>query len=192
MIESFFWRKFLVRSGLAKLLPSVRRELSGGEAYLQYYSDRTLSVPLTQLADNALLPNVRTPDSIDFACGVPRCELNLDLRRAMHENRPTIAWGDRELRSELAARFQLDHGVEHEAADEVLVTHGAAGAFAAAIDAFVNPGDAAVAFDPMSPVFSIGLKHRRARIRNVPAWSEDGRLRFAMDRFTKAMRGASS
>ena len=72
----------------------------------------------------------------------------------------------------------------------MLITHGATGAFAAAIDAFVNPGDPVVLFDPTAPIFPIGLAHRRARVRWVPTWGDAGRCRFPMDAFAKAMRGA--
>ena len=108
----------------------------------------------------------------------------------VHDRHPTSAWGKMELREMLAAQFRLDHGAEHDPADEVLITHGASGAFAAAIDAFVNPGDRVVLFDPTSPIFAIGLKHRRATIRRVPTWSNDGHVGFAMDALTRAMRGA--
>jgi aspartate/methionine/tyrosine aminotransferase len=188
VIDSFFWRKFIVRSGLARLIPSIRRELAGGEDYLRFYSDRTLAAPLTELTDNALLPEIRTPDSINLALGAPSCEFPIDVRRGL--NVCPSAWGDLNLRADLAAQFQLDHGVEHDPNDEVLITHGASGAFASALDAFVNPGDTAVLFDPTSPIFPIGLKHRRARIRWIPTWSDTGRLRFALDALAKAMRGA--
>jgi aspartate/methionine/tyrosine aminotransferase len=188
VIESFFWRKFLIRSGIARLFPSVRDCLLGGEEYLRFYSDRTLAVPITALTDNSLLPVIATPDSINLALGAPRCDM--PVGRSHDEQKGQSPWGDLALRSDLAAQFHLDHGPEHEPSDEVLITHGASGAFAAAIDAFINPGDAAVLFDPTSPIFPIGLQHRRARIRWVPTWSEGGRLRFAMDAFAKAMRGA--
>jgi aspartate/methionine/tyrosine aminotransferase len=188
VIDSFFWRRLLVRSGIARLLPSIRSELHGAEDYLHFYSDRTLAVPLSTLTDNALLPDIATPDSINLALGAPRCDVSFG--RGFNERRPASAWGDLELRSDLTARFHLEHGVEHDPNDEVLITHGASGACAAAIDAFINPGDAAVLFDPTSPIFPIGLKHRRARIRWVPTWSDAGRLRFAMDAFARAMRGA--
>jgi aspartate/methionine/tyrosine aminotransferase len=188
--DSFFWRKLLVRTGAARLVPSVRRAMAGGEDYLRFYSDRTLGIPLTQLTDNALLPDVATPDSINLAVGAPRCEMPFGAGRGTHDQRPGSAWGDVELRAELAARFRFHHGAEHDPADEVLVTHGATGAFAAAIDAFINPGDRVVLFDPSSPIFAIGLTHRRARVRWAPTWSDDGRVRFAMDAFAKAMRGA--
>jgi aspartate/methionine/tyrosine aminotransferase len=188
VVESFFWRKLLVRSGLARFLPSVQRELLGGEAYLHQYSDRTLALPLGQLLDHALLPEVTTPGSINLALGTPPCELPVPHGRGLRQSQ--IAWGLPELRADLAADFQLNHGPEHDPADEVLITHGASGAFAAALDTFVNPGDRAVLFDPTSPIFPIGLAHRRASIRWVPTWSENGQVRFGMDAFAKAMRGA--
>lgn len=188
MTDSFFLRRFLARTGIARYLPSVRQALAGGEECLRFYSDRTLGVPLTALTDNALLPDIATPDSIHLALGAPRCDS--PVGRSPVERKVQSPWGDLELRSELAVQFHLDHGPEYEPADEVLITHGASGAFAAAIDAFNNPGDAAVLFDPTSPIFPIGLKHRRARIRWVPTWSDSGTLRFAMDVFAKAMRGA--
>jgi aspartate/methionine/tyrosine aminotransferase len=189
VIESFTLRKVLARTGLARLFPSVRRSLAGGEDYLRFYSDRTLAVPLDQLADPAVLPDVHTPDSINLALGVPRCDLSIP-NRGNSEGRSISAWGDFELRTELAAQLHLDHGAEYDPADEVLITHGATGAFAAAIDAFVNPGDGVVLFDPTSPIFPVGLAHRRARVRWVRTWSDEGRVRFAMDEFTKVMRAA--
>jgi aspartate/methionine/tyrosine aminotransferase len=188
LIDSFFWRKLFVRTGLTGLFPSLRNELNGGVDYLRYYSDRTLALPLADLADTGLLPDIATPDSINLALGALRCDSAFG--RGIQDRRPTSAWGDLELRSRLADQFHRDHGTEHDPANDVLITHGASGAFAAAIDAFLNPGDAAVLFDPTSPIFSIGLKHRRARIRWVPTWSDNVRLRFAMDGFAKAMRGA--
>ena len=190
VIDSFFWRKLLIRSGLARLIPSVRRQLRGADDAIAWYSDRTLAVPIAELEDFALLPSIHTPNSIDFALGSPPCDISVNVGRSMNDRRAVSPWGLHELRSDLAAEFQLNHGVEHDPNDEMLITHGASGAFASCLDAFINPGDAAVLFDPTSPIFSIGLKHRRARVRWVPTWSDDGQLRFAMDRFAQAMRGA--
>jgi len=190
VVQSFFLRKLLARTGLARLLPSVRRELNGGEDYLRYYSDRTLAVPIGQLTDPALLPDVHSPESINLALGTPPCEVPVSSTRVLSDCRPASAWGDIELRSELATHLHLEHGAEYDPADEVLITHGATGAFAAAIDAFVNPGDPVVLFDPTAPIFPVGLSHRRARVRWVRTWGDAGRVRFPMDAFTKAMRGA--
>jgi hypothetical protein len=51
VIDSFFWRKVLARTGLASFFPSIRTALEGGEDYLRYYSDRTLATPLADLID---------------------------------------------------------------------------------------------------------------------------------------------
>ena len=188
VVDSFFCRKLLVRSGLARLLPSLRQKLNGGEDFLHFYSDRTLAVPVRLLTDDGLLPGTTTPDSINLAVGTPLCEWSIG--RGADSPYRISAWGNLELRDELTTQFQVDHGVEHDSEYESLITHGGSGAYAAALDAFVNPGDGAVLFDPTSPIFAIGLQHRRAHIRWVPTWSEAGRVRFAMDRFAKAMRGA--
>ncbi|HEX3146665.1 MAG TPA: pyridoxal phosphate-dependent aminotransferase [Gemmataceae bacterium] len=190
MVRSFFWRKLLARSGFARFIPSVCRSLGGGEDFLRYYSDCALAVPIDELRDPALLPDIGTPNSINLALGSPRIDLLFGLGRAVNDRRPDSAWGDIELRSEIGIKLHLDHGVEYDSTDEVLIAHGASGAYAAVLDAFVNVGDPVVLFDPTSPIFPIGLKHRRARLRWVPTWSDEGRVRFAMDVFAKTMRGA--
>ncbi len=189
MIESFFWRRFLVRVGVAQFLPGVRRTLLGGERHLHRFSDRLLAAPLNDLLDPNLMPEITTPESIDFALGVPRVDLPLSTRGASTSG-PLPAWGRLDLRTELAERFQLDHGPEHDPATEALITHGATGAVSAVLDAFVNPGDRVVLFDPTSPIFRIGLKHRRANVTWVPTTSDNGHLRFDLAHFTRAMRGA--
>lgn len=189
MIDSFFWRKLLVRSGVARLLPSVRHALGGSEVVLPRLTDRLLSLPLAALRDSALLPEINTPDSIHLAHGTPRFDLAVRLPRLIHD-RPAEPWGDPELRAELADHFHRQHGVDVNPAQDVLITHGATGAFASIIDAFVNPGDQVVLFDPCSPMFSIGLQHRRACITWVKTTSRDGEVQFDMAQFQRAMRGA--
>jgi aspartate/methionine/tyrosine aminotransferase len=187
---SFFWNKLLVRSGIARWLPSVRRLLGGSESFLRYFSDRTLSCPVRELLDPALFPDVQGPDSINLALGSPRCELPLGALRGLHDQRPLPAWGLPELREAIQQMRKEYLGPVLHSTDEVLITHGAAGAFATAIDTFINPGSPVVLFDPTSPIFSIGLQHRRAKIRWVSTHLEEGHTRFALDEFTRAMRGA--
>jgi aspartate/methionine/tyrosine aminotransferase len=93
-------------------------------------------------------------------------------------------WGLPELRQALVDQ---DH---FHANDEVLITHGAAGALGAAFDAFLNPGSRAVLLDPTAPLFAPMLRLRRARIRWVPARVENGDTRFDGQSFASAMRGA--
>jgi hypothetical protein len=56
VIESYFWRKLLVRSGLARILPRVRRELKGGDFAFgarrnasSSVAKSTLPTPLTRI-----------------------------------------------------------------------------------------------------------------------------------------------
>jgi aminotransferase len=188
--ESLFWKKLLIRTGIARLLPSVRRRLDGGERFLRYYSDRVLTAPLEELLDDALFPDVQAPDAINLALGAPRCDLPLGALRGLNDRRALGVWGVPELRQEIAEQHKLEHGPAVDPTEEVLVTHGAAGAFTVALDTFVNPSARIVLFDPTSPIYRIGLKHRRATIIWVPTRVEDGKVRFAMDAFGKAMRGA--
>jgi aspartate/methionine/tyrosine aminotransferase len=186
MLSSFFWKKLLVRTGLARLLPSVRRLLGGGERCLRYLSDRALAAPVPELIDPAWFPDVQAPDAINLALGAPRCEVPLGALRGVNDPRALDAWGLPELREEVASRLTPAPGP----GGAVLITHGATGAFAAALDTFVNPGTRVVLFDPTSPVFVLGLKHRRARVRWVRTWLEEGKVRFDIEAFAAAMRGA--
>jgi aspartate/methionine/tyrosine aminotransferase len=180
---SFFWKKFFVRTGIARFLPSVKKLLGGGERFLHYFSDRALAAPVEELIDPSWLADAQAPDTINLALGSPRCELPLGALRGVHDARGLSAWGLPELRGEIGDRQRLP-------IDEILITHGATGAFAAVIDSFVNPGARVVLFDPTSPIFILGLKHRRARIRWVRTWLEDGKTRFDIELFARAMRGA--
>jgi len=58
------------------------------------------------------------------------------------------------------------------------------------VDTFVNHGDHVVLFDPCSPLYPLVLRHRRARIRWVNTWAEDGRLRFRPEQLKNAMHRA--
>ncbi len=187
---SLFWNRLLVRTGIARFLPSVRRLLNGGESFLRYFSDRTLSCPLHELLDPTLFPDVQGPDSINLALGSPRCELPLGALRGINDHRPLPAWGLPELREAILSTRRESFGPGLHSTDEILVTHGATGAFATAIDTFINPGSRVVLMDPTSPIFPIGLRHRRAKIRWVPTHLEEGQIRFPLDQFTRSMRGA--
>jgi aspartate/methionine/tyrosine aminotransferase len=94
-----------------------------------------------------------------------------------------------ELRAAIIDRYQ-QAGRTLTPESDVLVTHGATSAFGAALDAFVNPGDRVVMFDPSSPLFALGAKSRHANVRFIPTWVEDGRCRYIAAEFEKAMRGA--
>src|SRR5207237_69840 len=78
----------------------------------------------------------------------------------------------------------------HYYSDRVLGAPRAAGAFPAVLDAFVNPGDRVVLFDPTSPLFPLALRARRARVRWLASWVEDGRTHFRLDELDRALRRA--
>jgi aspartate/methionine/tyrosine aminotransferase len=105
-------------------------------------------------------------------------------------DRRQSAWGLPELRAVVADRMHQEYGMTVQATDEVVITHGASGAFATILDTLLNPGQRVVLFDPTSPLFGLMLQQRRARIRWVPTWFDAGRTRFHHEPFVQAMRGA--
>jgi aspartate/methionine/tyrosine aminotransferase len=186
-----FVTRLLVRSGVARWLPSVRRAVAGGEGFLPYYSDRVLAAPHAELGRLSGWQEVPGPDIIDLGSGATRFDLvpSASTKLPLDRRGWPPAGGLAELRQAIAAKL-ADQAPAHSPGEEVLVTHGAAGAFAAVLDAFVNPGDRVVLFDPTSPLFILGCQSRRARIRWVPCWLEGGCIRFRLAVLAKAMRGA--
>jgi aspartate/methionine/tyrosine aminotransferase len=184
--------RWLIRTGLARFLPSVRRLVGDGSPFLRYYSNRVLAAPHAALLDAAVLLQAPGPDVIDLSLGAPRLDLVPSGSTRLPADRRgwPPAGGLPELRAAIAAKLRRDSGQSVHPDDEVLVTLGAAGAFRVAIDTFVNPGDRVVLLDPSSPLYSVTLRHHRARIRWLTTWTEDGRTRFKLDELSKLLRGA--
>ncbi len=179
----FFVRKLLARTGLARFTAEGKRLSPEQRKHLKYFSDRTLAAPLAEMQDPATFPDAVGPDAMNLNLGAPRFESPVGGWRfsADRQGNP-LPWGLPELRSRVAEKLGND--------PEVFITHGATAAYAAALDAFVNPGDKVVLFDPSSPLFWLGAKSRRAKIRAVPTWNEEGRTRFLFDALAKAMQGS--
>jgi aspartate/methionine/tyrosine aminotransferase len=185
--------KLLIRTRLAGWTPRARRLADGGTAYLRYYSDRVLTAPVEELTDSAIVPDAPAFDVLDLNQPTPdappaRGAVSVgrtDARSAPGRVPVTLP----ELRAAVADRYR-DAGRVLPSDADVFATHGATGAFAAALDAFVNPGDRVVMFDPCSPLFALGAKSRHAKVRWIPTWVEDGRCRYIAAEFEKAMRGA--
>jgi len=186
-----WFTKLLIRTGVARFTPRAKRLTDGGTRFLRYYSDRVLTAPVEELLDAAFVPDACGPEVIDLNPAAPRFESGVSLGRfaADRKGNPPPQ-GLAELRTAIADRYQRIDGRSVDAETEVLVTHGATGAFTAALDAFVNPGDRVVLFDPCSPLFALGAASRRANVRWVPTWAEDGRCRYPASAFEQAMRGA--
>ena len=187
MAIPFFWKKLLVRTGAARFLPAAKQLTDGGVDFLPYYSDRVLAAPVEELLDPATFPESPGADVVNLNLPAPAFESPVSGGRvsADRTGRPP-AWGLPSLRSAIAE--QAGRAVDPR--DEVFVTHGATAAFAAVLDAFVNPGDRVVLLDPCSPLFDLGAKSRRATIRRVPTTTANGRLTFDPDALAKALRGA--
>lgn len=193
MAIPFWLTKLLVRTRLAGLTRRGRRLADGGTAYLRYYSDRVLSAPLDTLLDPAFVPPTPAGDVIDLNQPTPDAP---PARGAVSVGRTdSICQPGRapvtlsELGHAIADRY-AQSGRELGPDTDILATHGATGAFAASLDAFVNPGDRVVLFDPTSTLFALGAQTRRAKVRWVPTWTEEGRCRYIARDFERAMRGA--
>jgi aspartate/methionine/tyrosine aminotransferase len=187
-----FLTKFLIRTGIARLLPAVQRLTDGGGSFLHYYSDQVLAAPLGELRELAAYQAVQGPDAIDLALGAPRFDLVASGSTKLPADRRgwPPPWGLSELREAIAEQLRAEHHLTVSPSDEVLATQGATGAFSLALDTFINPGDRVVLFDPTSPLYALGLRHRRARIRWIPTWMDNGRTRFSLANLAKAVAGA--
>jgi aspartate/methionine/tyrosine aminotransferase len=188
----FFLMRWLVRTGIARWLPSVRRIADGSAAYLHQLSDRVLATPFAELAAAAEFWDAPAPDAIDLALPAPRFDLTPSGSTKLPLDRrgyPALA-GLPELREAVAEALLTVSGLNLSPIDEVQITHGAAGAFHTVLDTFVRPGDRVVLFDPCSPLFALSATQRRARIEWIPTRLEGGRTRFPMEPFTRALPDA--
>lgn len=191
MTMPLWFMKFLIRTRIAGWLPSVRRLSNGGSAHLHYFSDRVLTAPIEELLDTAYTPNAIGPNVIDLNQPGPHFDAPLGPSRLNAESRwiPS-SWGTSELRNAIADLYIRRDGRAVDPDQEVVVTHGASAAYAAVLDAVINPGDGIAMFDPSSPLFALGAKSRRAQIRWISTWTEEGRLRFPTAAFERAVRTA--
>jgi aspartate/methionine/tyrosine aminotransferase len=143
-----------------------------------------------ELLDPAFVPDPAGPDIIDLNQPAMRVESGLSIGRFTTDPRGASSPGGLpELGRAIAARYLRVDGRTVIPETDILVTHGATGAYTTALETLVNPGDRVVLFDPCSPLFSLGAKSRRAKLRWLTTWTEDGRCRFMNAAFEKAMRG---
>lgn len=188
----FLFTKFLARTGLARYLPIADRLTDGGSAFVKYYSDRVLAAPVDELCDPATFPRAPGSEVMNLNLAAPQFDSPVTAGRVSADRTGgPPAWGVPALREAIADIYRRRDGRATDPREEVLVTHGATGAFAAVLDAFVNPGNKVVLFDPSPPVFALGARSRRARVRWVPSTIDGGRLRFDPDALSRATRGAT-
>src|SRR5262249_28654120 len=79
-MAALFWKKLLIRAGIARWLPSVGRRLGGATAFLNYCTDELLPAPHTELARAAQFLEMHEPDGIALALGAPRLDLLSGVR----------------------------------------------------------------------------------------------------------------
>jgi aspartate/methionine/tyrosine aminotransferase len=184
--------KILVRLGVARHLSGVRRLFGGPPTGLRYCSDRLLAAPLDELAPLSDELGPAADDAIDLSRGEPRFDLLPSGTNKLPADRrgwPPVA-GLPELRQAIAAKLRADNGLAADTEGEILVTAGTLGAAHTALDAFVNAGDSVVLADPSSPLYPLALRTRRAKVRWLTTWTEDGRTRFRLDELARSLRGA--
>ncbi len=186
---SLFIKKILLRSGLNRLFPHFCQLSRGDEIFQLYYNNEVLATPVADLHQTQPFFQHSSGEGIDLASGTPRFDLvpsgsnklPADQRGYPHPR------GLPELRETIAERLRRKHQIETRFRDEILITHGATGALHTIVNTLVNPGQQVVLFDPTSPVYSLALKQRRARIRWIPTQMENGHIRFRMDHLAKAL-----
>jgi aspartate/methionine/tyrosine aminotransferase len=182
----------LIHAGVARRLPGVQQKLHGGAQYLRYFSDRLLLSPHEQLSVAAAFFQRHSPDVLDLSVGTPAFDLAPSGSTKLPAERrgwPPVT-GLPELRTAVADKLLADGGPAVDPNQEVLITAGVLGAVQTVLDAFVNAGDRVVLLDPTSPLYAFLIRTRRARVRWLPTWTEDGRTRFRLDQLACALRGA--
>jgi len=193
--------KLLVRTGLARHIPQIQRQTTGLTASLKYYSDAVLAGPGEQLMGLEDLyekvakkaANSTDGSAIDLFLGDPKfrhfrpAEL-AELADTDPGYPPTF--GMSELRALVAAKLRREDQLDYDPTKEVIITAGASQAITAAIQAFVNPGDKVVLFDPTYLFYYYALRLQRARIHWVPTTMAAHGLPFDQANLERAMRGA--
>jgi aspartate/methionine/tyrosine aminotransferase len=191
-MASMFLTRLLVRTPLARLLPRVRRLPANAARYLHYYSDRVLTAPLDLLGGAAHFLEMPAPDGIDLAQASPRFDLVPSATTWLPAERRGLPapGGLAELRDAVARHLAAEQALTVRGQEEVVITAGAAGAFAAAVDALVNPGDHVALFDPTALLYPLMLRQRGADIRWIATELDQGQIRFRFDHLARALHRA--
>jgi len=187
-----FLTKLLIRTGVARWLPSIRPLSDGGTAFLHYYGDEVICAPHGDLREMGEFLEIHGPDAVNLALAEPRFDLVASASTKLPAERrgwPPLC-GLPELRETVAAKLRDNQNLSVSPSEEILITSGVASAFRIVVDSFVNHGDHVALFDPSSPLYRFALRHRRARIHRIPTWMESGRIRFHVEPLVRALRRA--
>lgn len=184
--------RLFIRTGLAPRLPAIRQLLGDGVRCLKYFSDRVLASPNVELRQTQQMFETQTSDAIDLTRAAPPVDRELfstvDPGPVFHGYPPVS--GLFELRERIAEKLKRENQIQADPEGEVLITSGVSQAMGLALDSFVNVGDRVVLFDPSFFMYRSAAMNRRARIRFLPTWLEEGRTRFDENLLSSALRGA--
>lgn len=180
----FSFDRVLASVGLARFSRQARLLLGDATDLAHFLSDRAWAGPAD---DDATADD--DPGLIDLASPPAKLGSWPTGWRPQPERLPPPPGGLPELRRAIADLHGERTGHPFDA-DHVGIFAGASGAFAAAAEALVNPGDAVVLFEPTSPLFLARLRQRRATIRWVATTVEAGRVRFDRDELGRALPDA--
>jgi aspartate/methionine/tyrosine aminotransferase len=202
--------KFLIWSGLANKVDAVRRLAGKNVPWLKYYSDGVLSGPGENMRLLRQILATRAADShlqtIDLTFGAPEFHPEwadgfLELAEEAFRNitgvdeadaltKYPMPLGHSELKSLLAKKMEAEQGEFYDPDREVLITNGASHALSAALNAFVNPGDKVVLFDPSYYMYNYMCKLLQARVAWVPTTLHRGYVQTDEHKLRRAMHGA--
>jgi aminotransferase len=183
----------LIRAGVARHVPSIRKLLGDGVDYLKYYNSRILASPNVELkATRAMLDDSRE-NLVDLSLGAPEIDPALATFRPLERKRlsgyPSVA-GDADLRQAVAIKLHRENALQVDPEDEVLVTTGVSQAIGLVLDTFVDVGEKVALFDPSFFIYRLAAQNRRAKVSFIPSHTEEGLTRFDEKALAKTLRGA--
>lgn len=184
--------KALIRTGIAKHIPSIQRLMGDGLPYLKYYNRRILGSPNVELRQTQILLDHAKEDVIDLSLGAPTIPWNFEPpphEQSRSNSYPPVG-GLRELRDAIARKLHLENGIHVDPEHQVLVCNGVSQGIGLTLDTFVDPGERVVVFDPSFFVYRMAAQNRGARVIAVPTWLESGETTFSDRELGKALRGA--
>lgn len=171
----FLMARFLARARIARWLPAVRRRCGSASKILHLINDRMISTQLRHLDDWSVWLNGASPQCINLA-GMPLPATINDYDRPIVCNggESFPVQGAPELCAKIAQQESPSFGRELHPSHEVIVTHGARGAYQLVLDTYLNRGDRVVLFDPTSPFVLDAVRCRGAKIRWVASAAPNG------------------
>lgn len=183
--------RLLIRAGIAARLPSIRALLGDGVRFLPHYSGRILASPNVELQATQALLDQRPGDLVDLSLAAPpesEARPLSPVERMEGGYPPLLGWI--RLRRRIAQFLDEESRIDADPHREILISNGVSQAVGLALDAFVDPGDRVVLFDPSFFIYRQAAENRRARVVFVSTELDDGRTLFEERELARKLRGA--